>query len=149
MMLIRIRSGTENITESKQIILSSNIFVVSDIESIFLKFNSMRRILFISFSLFLFSCAVKPDVTEEQIEQYNYCKQILLENKEAFIAKGKTKEKRDSLATYINDIEQNALPELLQKYEAEQEQIPFVLLSICQNADAILRNDSVSNVKSQ
>ncbi|MEO5641675.1 MAG: hypothetical protein ABIQ40_19210 [Bacteroidia bacterium] len=97
----------------------------------------------------LSSCAVKPDVTQEQRDQYNYCKQILLENKEAFIAKGKTKEKRDSLATYINDIEQNALPELLQKYEAEPEQIPFVLLSICQNADAILRNDSISDVKSQ
>lgn len=97
----------------------------------------MKRILFFSFPLFLFSCAMKPKVSEEQIAQYDYCKQILLENKDAFIAKGKTPEKRDSLKSYIDDIEKNDLPGLLEKYEVEEEQVALVLLSICQKADEI------------
>lgn len=97
----------------------------------------MKPILFFSFSLFLFSCAMKPEVTEEQIAQYNYCKQILLENKTAFIAKGTTAEKRDSLKSYLDAIEKNDFPALLEKYEVEQEQVMLVLLSICEKANAI------------
>ena len=93
--------------------------------------------------LFLFSCTPKPDVTPEQIAQYDQCKKVLVEHKAAFIATGATKERQDSLADYIADIEKNSFPDLLQKYEVEQEQVVLFLFSICQNADAINQGPSV------
>jgi hypothetical protein len=93
--------------------------------------------------LFLFSCTPKPDVTPDQIAQYDQCKKVLVENKAAFIASGESKERQDSLADYIADIEKNSFPDLLQKYEVPQEQVVLFLFSICQNADAIGQGPSV------
>lgn len=103
----------------------------------------MMKILFPVSLLFLFSCTPKPDVTPEQVEQYNQCKKILVDNKADFIAAGETQERKDSLADYIADIEKNSLPELLQKYEVEQEQVVLFLFSICQNANAVDQTPSV------
>ena len=101
----------------------------------------MKHILFIL--IFLSSCAVKPEVTQEQLAQYDYCKKKLLENKEAFIAIGGTKEKQDSLKDYLDQIEKHSLPELLQEYDIEQEQVVIFLYSICQKAELIQENSAV------
>jgi hypothetical protein len=93
--------------------------------------------------LFLFSCTPKPDVTPDQIAQYDQCKKVLVENKAAFIASGDSKERQDSLADYIADIEKNSFPDLLQKYEVPQEQVVLFLFSICQNADALNQGPSI------
>ncbi len=93
--------------------------------------------------LLLSSCAIKPEVTKEQLAQYDYCKKTLLENKEAFIAVGGTKEKQDSLKDYLDQIEKHSLPELLEEYDVEQNQVVIFLYSICQKAELIQENSAV------
>ncbi len=103
----------------------------------------MKKVLIFSIPFFMFSCATKPKVAQEQREAFEYCKKTLVENKLAFIAQGKTPEKKDSLAQYIEDLEKNSLEQLLEKYDVEEDQvIPFVY-SVCQNADAVQAGPSV------
>lgn len=96
--------------------------------------------------LFLSSCAMKPDVTEEQIAQYESCKKTLLENRSAFISRGTSEAKQDSLKDYIADIEKHNFIDLLQKYEVPQEQVAVFLFSICEKAERIERG-SFDNVR--
>lgn len=97
----------------------------------------MKQFLLFSFTLLLFSCTPKTKVTTEQTAQYEYCKKILVDNKAAFIALGKTDSKRDSLKEYIADIEKNNLDQLLEKYEVEEEQVVLFLFSICEKAEKV------------
>jgi hypothetical protein len=131
----------------------------------------MKRIIIPFLLLLVFSCTPKPKVSEEQRGQFESCKATLIENKDAFIALGKTQEKRDSLKTYIADLEQNNLDQLLEKYEVEEEQVVVFIYSVCQKAgmankgpsveeslntadsmikvlDSIILKDSLKNVKS-
>ena len=102
------------------------------------------------------AACVKPEVSPEQREQFENCKQLLLENKENFIASGKTPEQKDSLAGYIRDFEENNLDQLLIKYEMEQEDVVPFLYSVCEKANTaagpidvegtLLRTDSMIKV---
>jgi hypothetical protein len=66
-----------------------------------------------------------------------------MENKEVFIASGKTQSRQDSLKDYLADIEKYKFDELLQKYEVGDEQVVLFLFSICQNAERVNRTPSI------
>jgi hypothetical protein len=106
----------------------------------------MQKIIVLFFITLLFSCMPKPEVSEQQRSQFEDCQKRLLNNKEAFIASGRTEAKKDSLREYITVLEQNNLDQLLEKYEVQQEELILFLYSVCEKADRFYDGPSMQDV---
>ncbi|CAN5424444.1 hypothetical protein BH09BAC5_BH09BAC5_22350 [soil metagenome] len=99
-------------------------------------------------SLFVFagqfcSCTTKPVISDELNMQYESCRKVILDNQIDFIGSANTQERKDSLTAYVEDLKQNNLAQLIQKYEVEQEEYNMLVYSVCEKAEALKPGPSV------